>query len=111
MALELARSDPVYEDIASKFFEHFVRWLLFQNDFDWLSIADAMNTIGGSGMVVLPLLVTSVGLWDEESGFYYDQLKTPDGEGILLKIKSIVGIVPFFSVGIFPTSHIEQLKG
>ena len=50
MALELARTDPAYEDIASKFFEHFV------------AIADAMNTLGGTG------------LWDEEDGFYYDQL-------------------------------------
>ena len=50
MALELARDDPAYEDIASKFFEHFV------------AIADAMNTLGGTG------------LWDEEDGFYYDQL-------------------------------------
>ena len=50
MALELASDDPAYEDIASKFFEHFV------------AIADAMNTLGGTG------------LWDEEDGFYYDQL-------------------------------------
>ena len=50
MALELAAGDPGYEDIASKFFEHFV------------AIADAMNTLGGAG------------LWDEEDGFYYDQL-------------------------------------
>ena len=50
MALELARDDPAYEDMASKFFEHFV------------AIADAMNTLGGTG------------LWDEEDGFYYDQL-------------------------------------
>ena len=50
MALELAREEPAYEDIASKFFEHFV------------AITDAMNHLGGSG------------LWDEEDGFYYDQL-------------------------------------
>ncbi len=50
MALELAAYEPEYEDIASKFFEHFV------------AIADAMNTLGGTG------------LWDEEDGFYYDQL-------------------------------------
>ena len=51
IALELAEDNPVYEDLASKFFEHFV------------AIADAINTIGGSG------------LWDEDDGFYYDQLK------------------------------------
>ena len=50
MALELASEDPAYEDIASKFFEHFV------------AIADAINTLGGTG------------LWDEDDGFYYDQL-------------------------------------
>ena len=50
MALELAENDPAYEDIASKFFEHFV------------AIAEAMNTLGGTG------------LWDEQDGFYYDQL-------------------------------------
>ena len=55
MALELAQDDPAYEDIASKFFEHFV------------AIADAMNTLGGTG------------LWDEEDGFYYDQLHV-DGQ-------------------------------
>ena len=57
MALELARKDPSYEDIASKFFEHFV------------AIADAMNTLGGTG------------LWDEEDGFYYDQLRA-DGRQV-----------------------------
>ena len=55
IALELAEMNPVYEDMASKFFEHFI------------GITDAMNTLGGSG------------LWDEEDGFYYDQLKTPGG--------------------------------
>ncbi len=52
MALELAKHDPAYEDVASKFFEHFV------------AITDAMNTLGGTG------------LWDEEDGFYYDQVRT-----------------------------------
>ena len=51
MALELACDNPAYEDMASKFFEHFVE------------IADAMNTVGGHG------------LWDEEDGFYYDQIR------------------------------------
>ena len=55
MALELASDDPAYEDIASKFFEHFV------------AIADAMNTLGGHR------------LWDEEDGFYYDAAALPDG--------------------------------
>ena len=64
MALELARTDPSYEDIASKFFEHFV------------AITDAMNSLGGTG------------LWDEEDGFYYDRLALSD-QFIPLKIRSM----------------------
>ena len=60
MALELARDNPGHEDMASKFFEHFV------------AITDAMNTLGGTG------------LWDEEDGFYYDQLRV-DGRTIPLQ--------------------------
>ena len=60
MALELAETQPEYEDIASKFFEHFV------------AITDAMNTLGGTG------------LWDEQDGFYYDQLQV-DGKSIPLQ--------------------------
>ena len=66
MALELAAEDPAYEDIASKFFEHFV------------AITDAMNTLGGTG------------LWDEEDGFYYDQLHV-DGRSHPASIRSMVG--------------------
>ena len=57
IALELARDNRVYEDIATKFFEHF------------LYIAEAMNNIGGEG----------IALWDEEDGFFYDVLHLPDG--------------------------------
>ncbi len=73
MALELARDNPAYEDMASKFFEHFV------------AITDAMNTLGGTG------------LWDEEDGFYYDQLRV-DGRTIPLKIRSLVGLIPLLAV-------------
>ena len=73
IALELAKDDPAYEDMAVKFFEHFV------------AIADAMNTLGGEG------------LWDEEDGFYYDQLHA-DGQHIPLKVRSMVGIIPLFAV-------------
>src|SRR5947199_168512 len=66
MALELASEDPAYEDIATKFFEHFV------------AIVDAMNSLGG------------MGLWDEEDGFYYDQLHV-DGQHIPLQVRSMVG--------------------
>ncbi len=73
MALELARKDPAYEDVASKFFEHFV------------AISDAINWLGG------------LGLWDEEDGFYYDQMLL-DGRRIPLRVRSAVGIIPLFAV-------------
>jgi hypothetical protein len=65
MALELARTDPAYEDMASKFFEHFIH------------IADAMNSFGGTG------------LWDEADGFYYDRLHV-DGSETALRVRSLV---------------------
>lgn len=86
IALELASEDPSYEDIASKFFEHFV------------AIADAMNTLGGSG------------LWDETDGFYYDQLKT-EGGGQPLRIRSVVGIIPLFAVEILDPHTLDRLPG
>ncbi|MCX6593662.1 MAG: glucosidase [Acidobacteria bacterium] len=74
IAIELAFFNPVYEDIASKFFEHF------------LYIAHAMNRSGDEG------------LWDEEDGFYYDRLQFPDGRSMPLKIRSMVGLIPLFAV-------------
>ncbi len=76
IALELAFDDRVYEDIASKFFEHF------------LYIAEAMTNIGGDG----------IGLWDEADEFYYDALHLPGGERIPLKLRSMVGLIPLFAV-------------
>lgn len=73
MALELAKEDVAYEDMASKFFEHFV------------AIVDAMNTLGGTG------------LWDEKDGFYYDQLFL-DGKAHPMRVRSLVGIVPMLAV-------------
>ena len=73
IALELARENPVYEDIASKFFEHFI------------GITDAMNAIGGRG------------LWHEEDGFYYDQLSI-DGHTMPIRVRSLVGIIPLLAV-------------
>src|SRR5437879_3539276 len=70
IALELAREDPVYEDLASKFFEHF------------LYIADALNNIGGRG----------VPLWDDEDEFFYDVLHLPNGDVQKLKVRSLVGL-------------------
>jgi hypothetical protein len=76
IALELAQHDHAYEDMATKFFEHF------------LYIARAMTDMGGKG----------VGLWDEQDGFYYDVLNLPDGEAVPLKVRSMVGLMPLFAV-------------
>jgi hypothetical protein len=86
MALELAAGDPAYEDVASKFFEHFV------------SITDAMNTLGGSG------------LWDERDGFYYDQMHV-DGRHEPLRIRSMVGVIPLFAVEVLEQEVIDRLPG
>jgi hypothetical protein len=86
MALELARDDPAYEDMASKFFEHFI------------AITDAMNTLGGTG------------LWNEEDGFYYDRLHL-DGGSIPLRIRSLVGLVPLFAVEILEEDLLDRLPG
>ncbi|MDQ2900007.1 MAG: glucosidase [Acidobacteriota bacterium] len=86
IALELASEDPAYEDVASKFFEHFV------------AIADAMNDLGGFG------------LWDEEDGFYYDQLLV-DGRNLPLKIRSLVGVTPLFAVDVLEDAMIDRLPG
>ena len=86
MALELAADDPSYEDIASKFFEHFV------------AIADAMNSLGG------------MGLWDEQDGFYYDVLNA-NGTTLPLRIRSMVGIIPLFAVEVLEQDVIDRLPG
>jgi hypothetical protein len=78
IALELALHNPVYQDIATKFFEHF------------LHIAEAMTNIGGGEH--------GIGLWDEEDQFYYDELNLPDGQMIKLKVRSMVGLIPLFAV-------------
>jgi Glycosyl hydrolase family 63 C-terminal domain len=87
IALELALTDHVYEDIASKFFEHF------------LYIAEAMTNIGGNG----------IGLWDDEDEFYYDVLHLPDGERIPLRVRSLVGLIPLFAVEVLDASVFARL--
>jgi hypothetical protein len=87
IALELALFDHVYEDIASKFFEHF------------LYIAEAMTNIGGDG----------IGLWDEADEFYYDVLHCPDGKRIPLQVRSLVGLIPLFAVEVLDTSVFARL--
>jgi hypothetical protein len=86
MALELAIVDPTYEDVASKFFEHFV------------AIINAINTVGGTG------------LWDEGDGFYYDQLHV-DGKSMPLRLRSIVGIIPLFATQVLEQEVVDQLPG
>jgi hypothetical protein len=87
IALELAKTNPVYEDIATKFFEHY------------LYIADAMNHIGDM----------EASLWNETDGFYYDVLHLPDGRQIELKVRSMVGLIPLFAVQILDPETIQQL--
>ena len=87
IALELAVENHVYEDIATKFFEHF------------LYIAEAMTNIGGAG----------IGLWDEEDQFYYDVLKLPDGAAIPLHVRSMVGLMPLFAVTVLELCVFDEL--
>jgi hypothetical protein len=87
MSLELATANPAYEDIASKFFEHFV------------AITDAINSLGGTG------------LWDEQDGFYYDQLIINHDAPIPLRIRSLVGLLPMCAVTVLKQTTIEALPG
>jgi hypothetical protein len=87
IALELAKTNPVYEDIASKFFEHY------------LYIADAMNHIGEM----------EASLWNETDGFYYDVLHLPDDRQIELKVRSMVGLIPLFAVATLEPETLKQL--
>jgi hypothetical protein len=87
IALELATFDPAYEDIASKFFDHFLR------------IAAAMEGVGRN----------EISLWDETDGFYYDVLGFPDGHHCSMKVRSLVGLVPLFAVGILEPEILEKL--
>ena len=86
IALELAQTNAAYEDIASKFFEHFV------------AITDAINTLGGTG------------LWHEADGFYYDQLLT-EGRSVPLSVRSGVGIIPLYACEILESRVIDRLPG
>ena len=87
IALELAADNPAYEDVASKFFEHFVY------------ISKAMNELGNG-----------LALWDEEDGFYYDVLHTP-GDVRQLKVRSMVGLIPLFAVETLEPEIVDRLPG
>ena len=90
MAMELARDNPAYEDVASKFWEHF------------LYIAHAMGHQGKDAQL---------DLWDEADGFFYDNLNLPDGMRHPLKIRSMVGLIPLFAVETLEPEMIERLNG
>jgi hypothetical protein len=87
IALELARDNHAYEDVASKFFEHFVY------------IAYATDNVGGHS------------LWDEEDGFFYDVLYLPDGTRRPLKVRSMVGLIPLFAVETLEPDIVDRLPG
>ena len=87
IALELARHNKVYEDIATKFLEHF------------LDIAAAINGVGEGAL----------GLWDEQDEFYYDHLCLPDGTNAPMKLRSMVGLIPLFAVEVLDPALLEKL--
>jgi len=90
IAMELAQTDSSYEDMASKFFEHF------------LYIADAINYSRKRDMPTL---------WNEEEGFYFDLLHSVDGSHMHLKIHSIVGLIPLLAVATFEEDQLDRMKG
>ncbi len=85
IALELARENPSYQDVANKFFEHF------------LLIADAMNHMSGQ----------TTGLWDEQDGFFYDVIRRSSGESMPLRVRSMVGLTPLFAVSTLEPDTVE----
>jgi len=89
MSLELANDNPIYQGVATKFFEHF------------LHIAYAMNNVAGAG----------IRLWDDEDGFFYDVLRIPGGEAVPLRVRSIVGLIPLFAVDTMEPATLERFPG
>ncbi|HXY03428.1 MAG TPA: glucosidase [Terriglobales bacterium] len=89
IALELARENSAYENLAIKFFEHFI------------SIGVAMKKMGGRGL--------DLQLWDEEAGFFYDVLRYPNGQSHKFRVRSIVGLIPMFAVEFLPDDELQHL--
>ena len=87
IALELAREDHIYEDAASKFFEHF------------LYISRAMSDIAGQG----------IGLWDETDNFYYSVVSLPNGQNVPIRLRSVVGLIPLFAVEVIEQEMLEMM--
>ena len=89
IALELAREDEIYSDMALKFFEHF------------LYIAHSINHVGRD----------QIALWDNEDGFYYDALHLPTGQDVLMKVRSMVGLTPLFAVDTLEPELLDAVPG
>jgi hypothetical protein len=87
IAMELSHQNPAYEDVASKFWEHF------------LYIAQAMNNMGPG----------SAGLWDEDEGFFFDVMLAPSGERVPVKVRSMVGLIPLFAVQTLEPQLLDRL--
>ncbi len=87
IAIELAQEDDVYQDIATKFFEHF------------LMIGGAMTNLGGEGL----------GLWDDEDNFFYDWLVMGNGEATPLRVRSLVGLIPMFAVEAIDATLLKKM--
>jgi hypothetical protein len=85
IALELAKENASYQDVANKFFEHF------------LLIAHATNHIAGD-----------VSLWDEADGFYYDVMRRPSGESFPMRVRSMVGLTPLFGVSTLEPDTVSR---
>lgn len=86
IALELARHDAVYEELATKFFDHF------------LYIAGAITSLGK----------TNIGLWDEEDGFFYDQIRMSDGSVKRVRVRTLVGLIPMYAVEILDDRLLKE---
>jgi hypothetical protein len=87
MSIELAQEDEAYQDIATKFFEHF------------LMIGGAMTNLGGEGL----------GLWDDQDNFFYDWLMMDDGEAKPLRLRSMVGLIPLFAVEVIDPALLDRM--
>jgi len=92
IALALAEEDSVYEDVASKFFEHF------------LYISHAMNSMGELGD-------SGFSLWDEDDGFYYDVIDVGGGRRLPMRVRSMVGLIPLFSAGVLEAETLRRCPG